>query len=378
MSFLKRLIPRALRPYFLLALGPLLCLPRLIAIWCSGPPVKGAICVFYGQSVIPSPDQQASGGIVKFQWMQQTFPNIPDRFNIVYMVSSQMPLGAAQIAACSKRRGARLVWNQNGVAYPGWHGSGWRVRNTLMAELLHAADHVFYQSQFCKLMADRYLGVRGGLWEILYNAVDTTILIPAHVEPDPRRLVLLLGGNQYQYYRLESALLTLAVLVDQGRDVQLLVTGRLGWTGTEAEASRDAYHAVHRAGLTDRVMFLGPYTQSEAPAIFQKAHILLHTKYNDPSPGVVVEAMSCGLPVVYSASGGVPELVGKDAGVGISAELCWDRDVPPDPHALAKGVLEVAEKRQLYAQAARQRAVEMFDLKPWLRRHRQIFEELLQ
>ncbi len=48
-----------------------------------------------------------------------------------------------------------------------------------MARILHEADYVFYQSEFCKRSADLFLGKREGGWEILYNAVDTTVFTPS-------------------------------------------------------------------------------------------------------------------------------------------------------------------------------------------------------
>ena len=58
-----------------------------------------------------------------------------------------------------------------------------------------------------------------------------------------------------------------------------------------------------------------------------------------------------------------PELVG-DAGVGVRSETSWERDVPPDPEALASGVLSVLDGLGEYRQAARERAMR-FDLAPW-------------
>ena len=69
----------------------------------------------------------------------------------------------------------------------------------------------------------------------------------------------------------------------------------------------------------------------------RRADLLLHTKYNDPCPTVVLEAMASGLPVVYSASGGVPELVGEEAGVGIPAPFDWEHDHPPKGRARRGG-----------------------------------------
>ena len=54
--------------------------------------------------------------------------------------------------------------------------------------------------------------------------------------------------------------------------------------------------SIRRLGLEDAVELLGPYTQAEAPALMRRADLLLHTKYNDPCPTVVLEAMASGLP----------------------------------------------------------------------------------
>ncbi|MBD2002386.1 MULTISPECIES: glycosyltransferase family 4 protein [Cyanophyceae] len=349
---------------------------RLWNILLAGVPDRNQAYVYYGHDNIPQPGELARGGIVKFQGLQKILPNSPRRFNILYMVSSRMPEDGVQLVWLARQKKAKFVWNQNGVAYPAWHGIGWEETNKPFAKLLHSADYVFYQSKFCKESADKFLGKREGKWEILYNAVDTKVFTPADCDPNPKHLVLLLGGTQSHYYRVESAIRTLAILSHQRSDVRLLITGKLRWTD-ETEAMRMTQQLVTDLGVSDRVEFLGAYTQKDAPAIFRKAHILLHTQYNDACPGMVVEAIACGLPVVYSHSGGVPELVGEEAGIGVPTELSWEREIPPDPNALAEAVLQVAEQRAQYAQAARQRAVEKFDLRPWLVRHQEVFQELL-
>jgi glycosyltransferase involved in cell wall biosynthesis len=314
------------------------------------------------------------GGAVKFHLLAAVFPNAPRDFNVLYLGSSSMPLEAAKIVRLARRRQAAFVWNQNGVAYRGWYGDGWQLVNEPRARLLHEADHVFFQSVFCKLGSDRFYGERTAPWEILHNPVDTARFTP-RTEPVSRPPTLLLGGNQYQRYRVEAALDALVLLRAEVPAARLLVTGALSF----APDGPLAFAAMLRErGLEDAVDLLGTYTQRDAPEVLRRADVLLHTKYNDPCPTVVLEAMACGLPVVYSASGGTPELVGEEAGVGIPAPLDWDRDHPPDPRQLAEASLTALDRLEERAAAARDRAVSRFDSRAWVERHRVVFTELLR
>ena len=83
-----------------------------------------------------------------------------------------------------------------------------------------------------------------------------------------------------------------AELRRRGRDVRLLVAGLLDWKGAAADIAR----TVRALGVETAVEVLPPYTQREAPAIFQRAHVLLHLKYKDPCPTVVIEAWPAGCP----------------------------------------------------------------------------------
>ena len=323
---------------------------------------RGEVVVFYGHRLLPSPGDEVEGGMVKFQRLQTAFPNSQRDFNLLYLGSSSLPSDEQQVIALARRRGARVVVNQNGVAYPGWAGVRTEEHNARLRAVLQAADHVVYQSEFCKLASDRFLGAPPGAWEVLHNAVDTNVFSPA-AEPPAGGPVLLLGGDQTQPYRLGTALRTLALLPG----ARLLVTGSV-IPGDRA--------LPDELGVSDRVLFTGRYTQREAPDIYRRAHVLLHPKVNDPCPNVVLEALACGLPVVHSQSGGTPELI-AGAGVGVPSATSWDRDVPPDPAGLAEGVRTVLSRLDSFRLEARARA-ERFDLAPWIERHRQLFAGLVE
>jgi glycosyltransferase involved in cell wall biosynthesis len=323
--------------------------------------------VFYGHDRIPPSGEAVAGGTAKFQRLGVRFPNHPTDFTLLYLGSTWLPRDLRPLLALASRRRVPIVVNQSGVAYPGWAGSETETINRQFRRALLAADHVLYQSEFCKRSADEWLGDPRGSWEVLYNAVDVEQFTPADAPP-PDGPVVLLGGDQTQAYRLELALRTLAHLVECEPGARLLVPGRL---------VSSPEPLLSELGLAGRVELVGRYTQRDAPDLFRRAHVLLHTKVKDPCPSAVIEAMASGLPVVYAASGGTVELVGDDAGVGVPHPDGWERDEPPSPEDLAAGVAQALADRAAYAAAARRRAKERFALRPWLDRHEELFDALI-
>jgi glycosyltransferase involved in cell wall biosynthesis len=318
---------------------------------------------FYGHDRVPAPGDAVAGGSAKFQRLATRFPNHPTDFTLLYLGSTWLPRDAGPLLRLARRRSIPVVVNQSGVAYPGWAGAATAEINREFRRALVAADHVLYQSKFCKRSADEFLGESRGEWEILYNAVDVDHFTPPQGPPGVG-LVLLLAGDQTQAYRVEVALQTLVHLPT----ARLIVSGRL---------VSDPRSLAQRLGVADRIELTGRYAQSDAPALYGRAHLLLHTKVNDPCPSAVIEAMACGLPVVYAASGGTVELVGDEAGIGVPHLDGWERDEPPSPEAFAEAVTRALAARDALSVAARRRAVERFALGPWLDRHAALFAELV-
>ena len=158
-----------------------------------------------------------------------------------------------------------------------------------------------------------------------------------------------------------------------GLDVRLKVAG-----GVDPTVRAQAQRRIDEAGLAEVVEFLGAYNSKQAPAIYRSAGAYLMTKNNDPCPNSVLEAMASGLPVLYSASGGVPELVGAEAGIGLAVPESFEEDVVPDPVAIAEGMSRIIRQQRECGAAARRRAVERFDLPQWLARHDAVFEQALR
>ncbi len=323
------------------------------------------IRVFYGWDDVPGPGDPVAGGTSKFQKLAERYPNRRTDFTILYLGSSALPRDLRPLLALARRRRIPVIVNQDGVGYPGWAGDRVEEVNRPLRLALQGASHVLYQSVFCKRSADVYLGEPQAPWEVLPNAVDIDRFTPG--SPPEDGPILLRAGDQTSAYRLELAVETLAEVVKTHPGAQLVVTGRVT---TPSEP------LVERLGLAGRVRFTGRYAQREAPGLYRSAHVLLHTKVNDPCPNVVLEAMASGLPVVYPASGGTVELVGSEAGIGVPHPDGLERDEPPTAAEMARAVTAALASRERLGAAARRRAVERFALADWLARHTELFEEL--
>lgn len=335
-----------------------------------------ALSVFYGHDHLPLSTEKASGGIIKSCDLARVFPNTVKNSSILYLVSSALPLFPERLVGFAKDAGVKIVWNQNGVAIEAYHQERVQKMNSRYKRLLHHADYVVYQSRFCVESANRYLGRRDGEWDVLYNPVDTVFFTPATHSLTGKKPVLLLGGSHHHRYRIMSALKGVAALKRRKLNVSLVIAGRLVWLGNEMECRNDVKRNCEDLQIADLVSIAGPYSQQQAVSVLQQADILLHTKYMDPCPRLVVEAMSCGLPVVYLESGGLPELVGMEAGVAVQVPKDWYTIHEMSQQGLADAVETILTDYEKYSRAARQRSVDMFDLKPWLEKHRLIFEKV--
>jgi glycosyltransferase involved in cell wall biosynthesis len=334
-------------------------------------PSRKELAVYYGGAR----RGDFGGPLVKVKRLREYFPEVQWGYNLVYLLSNTPYLPGIALDIL-KRRGIPMVHNQNGVFYRAWYAGDWAAQNRRMARSYHAADWVFYQSEFCRRAAEKFLGARTGGGEILYNAVDTSRFQPLQgpVEKVSNDYSFLITGkiDRHLYYRLESTIAGLRVACDGGLNAHLKVAG---WVDGEAKSRAESQ--IRKLGLEGRVKFTGAYTQEQAPEIYRDADAYVMTKHNDPCPNTVLEALASGLPILYSDSGGVPELAGTDAGVPLSCPEDWETTHTPTPEAIGGGMMRIAAGHGPFADAARRRAVERFDIRHWIDRHRSVFQDLV-
>jgi glycosyltransferase involved in cell wall biosynthesis len=330
----------------------------------------GKVAVFYAGARAG----EFGGTLVKVRLLKSRFPEHRIGLSLLYVLSNAIYVPQVVLDRV-RAAGVPVVLNQNGVFYPGWYPDEWQRANVRMAKVHAVADHVFYQSEFCRRCAERFLGARSGPSEILYNAVDTSHFTPREDAPRRGHFTFLLTGKigPSTAYRLTSSIAGLAAARAGGLDVRLRVAGVI-----DAKLEAAARAQIERLNSSDAVTFSGPYTGEQAPQVYRSADAYLMTKHNDPCPNAVLEAMAAALPVLYTASGGVPEQVGPEAGVGLPVPDTFERDVTPEPQAIAEGMARIMRGREAMAAAARARAVEHFCLSRWFARHEEVFRALVK
>lgn len=321
----------------------------------------------------------AKGGpLTKLRLLAPAFPAHRVRFNILYLLSAGRV--DMDFVRAAKAGGARVVLNQNGVYFPAVRPRDWAAANEPMREMIGAADVVLYQSAFSRSGADRFLGEAPARWEILHNAVDTERFTPrgSAVRPNPFLLFstgLVKDGPAFGF--LDSLLDALRSLKACRVDWRFRFAGEFDRMDAPGSYRPQVMERIRQYGLESFAELHEPLGRAELPALFRQADLYLHNKSNDWCPNAVLEAMASGLPVVYSASGGTPELVGAEAGVGVPVEMDWQALRFPDPKTYAAAICRAMDEREAMSKAARRLAVERFDIRRWVGRHRTIFEELI-
>lgn len=134
-------------------------------------------------------------------------------------------------------------------------------------------------------------------------------------------------------------------------DVQLAMIGPDRGDGSRQQTERIA----RESGIIGRIDFIGWIPRAEVPAALSQGDIFLNTTDVDNTPGSVLEAMACGLPVVSTNVGGLPYLLRHEHDALL---------IPPnDPEAMAAAVRRLLTEPGLAQRlAANARAtVERFD-----------------
>jgi len=256
------------------------------------------------------------------------------------------------------------------------YGSFWNIvekLNDLIVGkmVIKAADKILVVSN-ATLNYVLSLGAKRQKTEVLYNGVDLerfkpekrsklkirrTVGIPedSFVLLTVRRLVYKNGVDTL----LESA----KMAIEENPHLLFLVIG----SGPDREKINAK---IREFRLEKNFRLLGFVPDADLPHYYKAADLfVLPSKSGEGMPLVLLEAMACGLPVVATNVGGVPEIIDRDCG----------KIVPPNDAAdLAEALLEFSRSDiSAYSKKARELVEQKFNWNRNVERLIEIYEELI-
>jgi len=202
----------------------------------------------------------------------------------------------------------------------------------------------------------------------IYNFVDPDVFRPGcggelkrHFAPNGER-VLLHISNFRPVKRLPDVIAVFERVARRMPAKLLLVGEGPDWGAAKRQ--------VEEAGLGDRVHFLG--RQDEVAPLFAAADLFLLPSESESFGLVALEAMSCGVPVVGSTAGGIPEVV-VHGETGFLAPVGHVDDMAN----LACQLLQDEAMYRAFSARARERAVQAFHVDEKVSEYEALYREVM-
>lgn len=188
--------------------------------------------------------------------------------------------------------------------------------------------------------------------EVIPNFVDTDLFKPGNSETFKNRIApngekILIHTSNFRVVKRVTDTIRIFEKVQREIPSKLLLVGD-GPDRSECE------RLSRQLDLYDNVKFLGK--QEALPEILAASDVFLIPSQSESFGLAALEAMACGLPVISSSVGGLPELIRHNE-TGFIAEI-------GDIDRMAKYAIDLLsneKKYNIFSEKSRERAVNMFD-----------------
>src|SRR4030042_256322 len=224
------------------------------------------------------------------------------------------------------------------------------------------AHHILCNTEAIKDKLNKDCKISLARITVIPNGVDTDFFPPVHSGPAPKPVVLSIGRLVPDKDQ-ETLIRAFRLVQGDHPKAELWLVG----DGPRKQALERLAHQLLPPGS---VRFLPG--QPELRPLYNHAALLALSSRHEASPNVVLEAMATGLPVVAPKVGGLPEMVTP----GESGWLAPPGNVSALAAAMSN-LLGDPNTASAFGRAGRQRVERDFSLTAMVRRHEEVFENLL-
>ncbi len=194
-------------------------------------------------------------------------------------------------------------------------------------------DHIITVSEDSKRVNNADFGVPLNLQTVVYNGIDRNIFRPLKVKKNKKDIIFvgnIEDGKKGFVYLLKAMTLVksdVRVVVVDGGAPHRLVTNRL----------------IDKLGLREKIYFAGTASTEDLVKLYSQSAIAIVPSVYEGFGFPAGEAMACGVPVISSDGGALPEVVG-DAGIVVPAR---------DHEALAEAIDTLINDEKMMKQFSR-------------------------
>ncbi len=211
-----------------------------------------------------------------------------------------------------------------------------------LQEIARRADKIICCSNSTRRDLHEHYKIESHRSAVVYQGVDRQIFYPMEKAGHGDELFLKAQGLEGPYLlfvgtieprkNLTNLLEALAILKSKNNFTgQLAIVGMTGWMSEDLESF------VEKLGLSSSVRFLGFVPDDDLRIFYNKALALVFPSFYEGFGFPIVEAMSCGTPVVTSNTSACLEVAG-DAALTVS---------PREPQEIADAVLKIMDDDSL-------------------------------
>lgn len=167
-----------------------------------------------------------------------------------------------------------------------------------------------------------------------FSSADAVITVSEDLAKKARQIspaadvITIYNGVNFERFRLQNQQATAKSLIFIGnliktkgvfellQAIKLLndpeVTLHMVGGGPEAQALA---RTANELGMSNQVQFYGRLPHQQVSELLQHSQLLVLPSYSEGVPNVIMEALACGIPVVATSVGGIPEVVSEQSGV---------------------------------------------------------------
>lgn len=179
------------------------------------------------------------------------------------------------------------------------------ITNKFLEFSLANADHIICVSNTSKENTVLRAAVNPHLVSVIPNAIDSASFTPDPSKPNPDLITVVVISRLVYRKGMDLLAAIIPQICSKYPNIQFLIGGE-GPKRVILEEVREQ-HQLH-----DRVHLLGSLKHEHVRDVLVQGHIFLNTSLTEAFCIAIVEAASCGLQVISTKVGGVPEVLPQD------------------------------------------------------------------